>query len=113
MSKEKIHQASRDLKDNLRLWSDAVEGASEAYKDQIKFDLAYVNNSIWNKFQSIANSNTAEFIAFTRSFKEQAQTVKTGEHLAAHQEHNQWASEHALWLDEIEFWKKDYAQSPE
>lgn len=46
------------------MWGDAVEGASEAYKDQIKFDLAYFNNSIWNKFQSIANSNTAEFIAF-------------------------------------------------
>ena len=111
ISKEKIQQVSKDLKSNLRLWGDALEAASAAYKDQIKFDLAYVNNSIWNKFQSIANSNTAEFIAFTRTLKEQAQTVRTDEHLAAHQEHSQWASENALWLDEIEFWKKDHEKA--
>jgi hypothetical protein len=111
ISKEKIQQASRDLKHNLRLWGEAVDGASEVYKDQIKYDLAYVNKSIWNKFQIIANSNTAEFIAFTRALKEEAQSVITDEHLAAHQEHHQWSSEHALWLDEIDFWKKDHEQA--
>lgn len=111
ISKDKILHASRYLKDNLRLWGKAVEGASEAYKAQIQFDLAYVNNSVWNKFQSIANSNTAEFIIFTKNLKEEAQTVRTDEHLALHQEHNQWASEHALWLDEVEFWQKDHEQA--
>ncbi|WP_293746728.1 hypothetical protein [uncultured Paraglaciecola sp.] len=107
VSKEKIQQASKHLKENLRLWSDAVEGAREAYKNQIEFDIAYVNKSVWNKLQSIANTNTAEFIAFTQSLREEAQTVRSAEHLAAHQEHSQWSSEHALWLDEIEFWKTD------
>ena len=111
LSKEKIHQASKHLKENLRLWGDAVEGASEAYKNQIEFDIAYVNTSIWNKLQSIANTNTAEFIAFTQSLREEAQTTVSAEHLAAHQEHSQWASEHALWLDETEFWKKDQQQA--
>jgi len=111
ISKEKIQQASRNLKHDLRLWAEAVNGASETYKAQIKFDLAYVNNSIWNKFQTIANSNTAEFIEFTRKLNEEAQTVKTDEHIAAHQEHNLWASEHALWLDEIDFWQRDHEQA--
>jgi hypothetical protein len=111
LSKEKVQLASKHLKDNLRLWGDAVEGASEAYKDRIKFDLAYVNHSISNKLLSIANSNTTEYIAFTKTLKEEAQTVTTDEHIAAHQEHTQWASEHALWLDEIEFWEKDHEQS--
>jgi MFS superfamily sulfate permease-like transporter len=108
LSKEKIKQASKDLKNNLRLWSDAVEGASEAYKEQIKFDLAYVNNSIWSKFQSIANSNTVELMEFTRTLKEKAQSVRTEDHLVAHQEHHQWDSEHALWLDEIALWQSEH-----
>ncbi|MFT6988575.1 MAG: thymidine kinase [Paraglaciecola sp.] len=111
ISKDKIHQASKELKHNLRLFGDTVEGVSEAYKQQIKFDLAYINDSIWNKFQGIANSNTAEFLTFTKALKQQAQTVITEEHLAAHQEHTQWHSEHALWLDEVGFWKKDNQQA--
>lgn len=108
ISKEKIQQASRELKNNLRLWSDAVEGASDAYKAQIEFDLAYVNKSIWDKLKSVANSNTAELIEFTRTLKEKAQTVTTNEHIAVHQEHNQWGAEHALWLDEIKFWQQEH-----
>jgi hypothetical protein len=111
ISKEKIQQASSDLKDKLRLLGEAAEGASQAYKEQIKFDLAYVNNSIWEKLQSIAVSNTAELIEFTRTLRENAQTVVTEEHLVAHQEHSKWGADHALWLDEIEFWKKEHAQA--
>nr|WP_297348381.1 hypothetical protein [uncultured Glaciecola sp.] len=111
ISKEKIQQASSDLKDNLRLLGEAAEGVSQAYKEQVKFDLAYVNNSIWDKLQSIAVSNTAELMEFTRTLREKAQTAVTEEHLAAHQEHNKWDSDHALWLDEIEFWKKEHDQA--
>jgi hypothetical protein len=111
ISKEKIHQASSDLKDNLRLLGEAAEGVSQAYKEQIKFDLAYVNNSIWDKLQSIAVSNTAELMEFTRTLREKAQTAVTEQHLAAHQEHNKWESDHALWLDEAEFWKKEHDQA--
>lgn len=111
LSKEKIQHASKYLKDNLSFWGDTVEGVTDAYKEQIQFDLAYVNNSIWDKFQNIAKSNSAELMEFTRILKEDAQTVRTQEHLAAHQEHNQWHCEHALWLDEIEFWKKDHEQA--
>ena len=111
ISKEKILQASKGLKDNLRLWSEAIEGATDAYKDQIEFDYAYVNHAIWEKLKTAANSNTAELIEFTRTLKDKAQSVKTDDHLTAHQEHNQWASEHALWLDEVEFWKKDQAKT--
>jgi KaiC/GvpD/RAD55 family RecA-like ATPase len=108
ISQEKIQRASKELKNNLQILGDAIEGASEAYKEQLKFDLAYVNNSLWEKLQSIANSNTVELMQFTRSLQEQAQTVVSEEHLAAHQEHNQWGSEHALWLDEIELWKNEH-----
>jgi paraquat-inducible protein B len=111
ISEEKIEQASKELKDNLHFWGDAVEGVSEAYKEQIQFDLAYVNNSIWDKLQSIAKSNTNDLMAFTRTLKERAATARTEEHLAAHQHHSQWTSEHALWLEEVEFWKKDQAQA--
>jgi hypothetical protein len=111
ISKEKIQQASIDLKNNLRFLGETLEGVREAYKEHIKFDVAYVNNSIWDKLQSIANSNTFELIEFTRTLKEKAQTVITEEHLAAHQEHNKWGSEHALWLDEVEFLKKDNEQA--
>ena len=110
-SKEKIQQASKELKDNLRLWGEAVEGVSEAYKDQLKFDLAYVNSSAWSKLQSIANTSTAELMEFTTSLKEKAQAVVTENHLAAHQEHTLWGSEHALWLDEIAFWNKEHDQA--
>ncbi len=111
ISKEKIQQASKDLKGSLRLWGEAAEGASEAYKERIKFDLAYVNSSIWDKLQSIATSNTVELIEFTRTLKEKAQMATTADHLVVHQEHNQWASDHALWFDEVEFWKKEHAQA--
>lgn len=111
ISKEKVQQASRDLKDNLRLLGETVEGVSEAYKERIKFDVAYVNNSIWDKLQGIAYSNAAELIEFTRTLKENAQTVITEEHLVAHQQHNQWASDHALWLYELEFWQKEHGQA--
>ena len=111
ISKEKIQQASKDLKQHLRLLGETVEGVSEAYKNQVKFDLTYVNNSIWHKLQYVANSNTADLMAFTRTLKEKAQTVITEDHLVAHQEHIRWASEHALWLDEVDFWKKDQQQA--
>lgn len=111
ISKEKIQQASSGLKVNLRLLAEAVEGVTESYKEQIRFDLAYVNNSIWGKLQNIANSNTADLMAFTRDLREKAQTVTTEVHLAAHQEHNQWSSERALWLDEVDFWRKDHDQA--
>ncbi|MFT6268784.1 MAG: putative nucleic acid-binding protein, partial [Alphaproteobacteria bacterium] len=111
ISKDKIQQASRNLKENLRVIGETVEGVSEAYKDRIKFDMAYVNNSIWDKLQSIAYSNTAELIEFTRTLKENAQTVITEDHLAAHQQHSQWDSDHALWLDEVKFWQKELDQA--
>lgn len=111
ISKDKIQQASKDLKNNLRLLGEAAENVGEAYKERIKFDLAYVNSSIWDKLQSIAQSNTTELVAFTRTLREKAQTVVTTEHLSAHQEHTQWGSEHALWLAEIEFWKKEQAEA--
>jgi hypothetical protein len=111
LSKDKIQQASRDLKDNLRLWSDAIEGAGEAYKAQIEFDIAYVNSSIWNKLKSVANSNTAELIEFTRTLKEKAQSVTINKDIGVHQEHSLWGSEHALWLDEIAFWQKDHEKA--
>jgi len=111
ISREKIQQASRDLKDNLRLLGEAAEGATEAYKERIKFDLAYVNNSIWDKLQSITKTNTAELMEFTRTLREKAQTAVTDQHIAAHQEHHEWSSEHALWLDEVEFWKKEHDQA--
>ncbi|ABG40477.1 hypothetical protein Patl_1959 [Paraglaciecola sp. T6c] len=111
ISKEKIQLASKELKDHLRLWGDVVEGVSEAYKDQIKFDLAYVNSSAWSKLQSIANASTTELLEFTTTLKNTAQDAVTENHKAAHQEHNLWASEHALWLDEVAFWKKEHEQA--
>ncbi|WP_371195966.1 hypothetical protein [Glaciecola sp. SC05] len=110
LSVEKIQQASKDLKYNLSVLGEAIEGASDAYKQQIAFDVAYINASIWNKLQSIANSNTVELMAFTKTLRENANAVETEEHLNAHQQHRQWGSEHALWLDEIAFWKRDHEQ---
>lgn len=111
ISKEKIQLASKELKDHLRLWGEVVEGVSEAYKDQIKFDLAYVNSSAWSKLQSIANASTAELVEFTNTLKNTAQDAVTENHKAAHQEHNLWGSEHALWLDDVAFWKKEHEQA--
>ncbi|WP_158969191.1 hypothetical protein [Paraglaciecola sp. L3A3] len=108
ISKEKILQASKNLKENLQLWSDAVDNVSDAYKAQIEFDLAYVNNSLWDKLKSVANSTTAELYEFTHNLKQNSQAVITDDHVSMHQEHKQWGSEHALWLDEIELWKKDH-----
>jgi hypothetical protein len=111
ISKEKIKLASTDLKNNLGIFSDALEGVGKAYKDEINFDVDYVSNSIWEKFQSIANSNTVELMAFTKNLRENAQAVLTQEHLLAHTEHHQWSSEHAFWLDEIELWKEQHRQA--
>ncbi len=111
VSKEQIEQTSKDLKNNLRVFSEAAEGVSEAYKEQIMFDFDYVSKSIWDKFQSIANSNTVELMAFAKDLREQAKTALTDEHTTAHQEHNQWSSEHALWLDEVEFWNKEHKKA--
>lgn len=111
ISKEKIQQASKELQSNLRLLSETAEGIGEAYKERIKFDLAYVNNSIWNKLQSIAKSNTVDLMEFSRTLQDRAQTAVTESHLAAHQEHNEWHSESALWQDEIEFWSKENGQA--
>lgn len=111
ISKEHIQEASRDLKDKLHLWGDAIKGVNEAYKDQIKLEVNYINDSIWDKLQHVANSNYAELMNFTNSLKEKAQAVRSNDHLLAHQQHNQWASDHALWLDEVEYWKKDHRQA--
>lgn len=111
ISKEKIQQASKELQSNLRLLSETAEGIGDAYKERIKFDLAYVNNSIWNKLQSIAKSNTVDLMEFSRTLQDRAQTAVTESHLAAHQEHNEWHSESVLWQDEIEFWSKENGQA--
>jgi hypothetical protein len=111
LSKEKIQQASKELQSNLRLLSETAEGVGEAYKERIKFDLAYVNNSIWSKLQSIAKSNTVDLIEFSRTLQDRAQQALTESHLAIHQEHNEWRSEHALWQDEVDYWTKENAQA--
>lgn len=111
ISKEKIQQASKELKNSLRLLSETAEGVGEAYKERIKFDLAYVNNSIWDKLQTIAKSNTVDLMEFSRTLQDRAQKAVTESHLAAHQEHNEWYSDNALWQDEVEFWKKENAQA--
>jgi hypothetical protein len=108
ISQEKIAQASDDLKNNLSVLSEAIEGASEAYKDNILFDVAYINATVWNKLQSIANSNTVELMAFTKNLQDSANAATTEEHLTAHHEHSDWASEHDFWLDEVALWKKDH-----
>ncbi len=111
ISKEKIQQASKELKNNLRLLSETAEGVGEAYKERIKFDLAYVNNSIWDKLQTIAKSNTVDLIEFSRALQNRAQTAVTESHLAAHQEHNEWHSDNAIWQDEVTYWTKENAQA--
>jgi hypothetical protein len=111
ISKEHIQEASKDLKDKLHLWGDAIKGVNEAYKDQIHLEMTYINDSIWDKLQRVANSNYAELMNFTNTLKEKAQAVRSNEHLHAHQQHNQWACDHALWLDEVEYWKKDHLQA--
>lgn len=111
MSKDKIKRASKELKDNLRVWGEAVEGASEAYKDQIKFDVDYVNHSIWDKFHSIAQSNTTEFLAFTNTLREKAKKTLNDDHDEAHHEHNRWQADHALWLSEVELWKQEHLEA--
>jgi hypothetical protein len=67
LSKEKVLQASRYLKNNLRLLVEATDGVSDAYKDQLKFDLAYVNDSLWQSLQSIVSSNANDLLVFTRT----------------------------------------------
>jgi len=111
ISKEKIQQASKELQSNLRLLSETAEGVGEAYKERIKFDLAYMNNSIWSKLQTIAKSNTVDLMEFSRTLQERAQTAVTESHLATHQEHNEWHSESALWQDEVQFWTKENTQA--
>ena len=109
-SKKEIHKVSTDLKDNFRLFGETVESANKAYKDQIKLNMSFVNNSIWDKFLSIAETNTEELIEFTKTLKDKTQAIiKTG-HPAAHHEHNKWDSEHAEWLEEIDSWKKEHEQ---
>lgn len=111
MSKEKIQQASKELQSNLRLLSETAEGVGEAYKERIKFDLAYVNNSIWSKLQTIAKSNTVDLMEFSRTLQDRAQKAVTESHLAAHQEHTEWRSENALWQDEVDYWTKENDQA--
>lgn len=111
ISKEKIQQASKELQGNLRLLSETAEGVGEAYKERIKFDLAYVNNSIWSKLQTIAKSNTVDLMEFSRTLQDRAQKAVTESHLAAHQEHNEWRSDSALWQDEVQFWAKENTQA--
>lgn len=107
-SLEAIKQASKHLQENLGVWADTVEEVSQAYKDEIDFDLAFANSSFIDKFKNIANSNTAQLIEFTTRLKAQAQAVTLDTHMSAHDDHTQWDSEHALWLDEIDLWKKDH-----
>ena len=110
-SREKINQASQELKYNLHLFSDALEGVSHAYKENLLFDWDYINSTLWEKFQSIANSNTTELIAFTKTLKEQAEAATTDSHISAHQQHSEWDSEHAFWLDEIKLWDKNHKEA--
>lgn len=110
-SKESIAHASQELKYNLHLFNDALEGASQAYKEHLLYEWDFINSALWDKFQSIANSNTAELMAFTKNLKEQAEAATTESHISAHQQHTQWDSEHAFWLDEIKLWKKNHQQA--
>lgn len=111
ISKDEIDQVSQDLKENLRLMGENVEGASEAYKEQIKLNMAFVNSTIWDKLLKTSDSSTAQLAQFTRALKEEAQAVTTGEHLSAHQEHSQWSAEYGLWLSEANLWKKEHDQA--
>lgn len=111
ISKEKIQQTSRELKEHFQVLGEAIEGASEAYKEQLQFDLSYINSSLWHKLQSIAQSNTAELIEFTKTLRDRANAATTEEHLGLHREHTEWASEHALWLDEVALWRKEHEQA--
>ena len=110
-SKDSIKQASQELQYNLHLFNDALDGVTQAYKEHILFEWDFINSALWEKFQSIANSNTAELIAFTKNLREQAETATTESHLSAHKQHSQWDSEHAFWLDEIKLWKKNHQQA--
>ena len=110
-SKDSIKQASQELQYNLHLFNDALDGVTQAYKEHILFEWDFINSALWEKFQSIANSNTAELIAFTKNLREQAEAATTESHLSAHKQHSQWDSEHAFWLDEIKLWKKNHQQA--
>ena len=96
---------------SLQRGLDAIEGVSHAYKEHLLFEWDYINNALWEKFQSIANSNTTELIAFTKTLKEQAEAATTDSHISAHQQHSEWDSEHAFWLDEIKLWKKNHKEA--
>ncbi|PWQ93807.1 zinc ribbon-containing protein [Leucothrix arctica] len=110
ISKDEIKQVKRDLKDKLRLLAENAEGVSEAYKEQIKLNMAYVSTEIWDKLLKISDSNTAHLIAFKRE-REEAQLVLTSEHLSAHQEHNLWNSEYDFWVTEANLWKSEHDQA--
>lgn len=108
LSKEEVQEISAELKKDLRAMGETLEGAKEAYKEQLKMDAAYLTDSILEKFNKIADTPTAQFLLFKEQIEEEAREATFDEHLKEHQEHQNWHSEHQLWLDEIALWKQDH-----
>lgn len=108
LSREESLEISEMLKQDLHDFSATLIEAKDAYKEQMKLDVAYITDNLFETFMKIADSNTAQLIEFKNRIEKEAREATTDEHNKEHQEHQTWHAEHALWLDEINFWKKDH-----
>lgn len=113
LSKEEVRKVSDEVKGDLKSIGETLQGAKEAYKEQLKFDAAYLTETIWEKLSKAADVGTEEFIAFTEDLKEKVREVRRDEHANEHSEHVSWSSDHGFWMDEIEIWKKDHQRALE
>jgi len=108
LSREEIQEISDTVKQDLQSFGDVLVEATDSYKEKMKFDLAYISDSLLDTFTKIADSSTAQLIEFKNKIEQEAREASMDEHTKEHREHQSWHSDHALWLDEISLWKKDH-----
>ncbi len=72
LSREEIQEISDTVKQDLHSLSETLLEAKEAYKEQIKLNIAYMTEGLIDTLMKIADSNTAQLIEFKNKIAEEA-----------------------------------------
>lgn len=100
LSREEIDHISAELKSNLQDLGEASHSLRESLRETLKFDTAYLANSLWGKLAKVADKTKIELAEFSESLQKHTATNETT-----------YSDQQQYWLDDAKAWQQDYQTS--
>jgi hypothetical protein len=108
LTNEQYKHIKKEVRHDLHALGRQLEDAKTSFRDRLEMDTHFMKKSVANKFASLADKTTHEFMEIKESLFEKDDTQSTDEKIQAeHHDHSKWHDDHSFWMTEIAMWRKE------